>query len=126
MTTAKQRAWRAKFAAMYGKGKLSKVKSHSSRGLRTMARHKRRGSRKGFLGGGIMSLAAPIIAGYLGSSISPSLPVVNTLPYSNVIAGGIAGYLVGKKKGAMIGAATAFLAPQLMGAVSSGTSNEAW
>jgi len=125
MTTAKQKAWRAKFAAMYGKGKLSKVKSRSSNKVKTMAKHRRRGgSRKGFLGGGIMSIIGPAVAGYLGSSVSPSIPVINNLPYSNVIAGGAAGYLIGKKKGALIGAATALLAPSIMGTVSSATSGD--
>jgi len=145
MVSAKQRAVRSRFAAImksggfgrkrnlnkkkleqYGSARIGgKWVSHSSGGLRTMARRSRgRRRSKGFLGGGIMSIVGPAVAGYLGSSVSPSIPVVNTLPYSNVIAGGLAGYLVGKKKGALIGAATALVVPSVLGTVSSATSGD--
>lgn len=137
MVSAKQKAARARFAAIMKSGGFGQYKRTKkmgknakkqykfftklrSRGLRTMARRSRgRRSRKGFLGGGIMSIIGPAVAGYLGSSVSPSIPVVNTLPYSNVIAGAGAGYLVGKKKGALIGAATALLAPNILGGMTS-------
>lgn len=78
MATAKQRAWRAKFARMYGGGRKrrrsSPVRSAPKRRRRSYGMARRRyGRRRG--GGGIMRLAKPLLIGaaagmFLGNSIT--------------------------------------------------------
>jgi len=67
-------------------------------------------------GGGAMGLIKPAVGGVLGSVVTPYVPVLNTMPYSNVLGGAAGGYIAKRSiGGALIGAASAFLAGSLMG-----------
>lgn len=95
MATAKQRAWRAKFARIYG-GK-SKKRSRK-RGGNMVRYRKRMGRRRGF--GSIGSFAIPILAGAAAPMVTSRLGV--SLPMRAESAG--AGYLTNRSlKGAILG-----------------------
>ena len=120
MATAKQRAWRAKFAAMYGKKRHKARKTGGNMARRKYGRRKASGglfSGKGVLGkyipvGGILGGAlAGIATYYLAEKFAPQL--VN----SDITRAGIG--LIG---GGVGGAAGAYMAPQILGTIGMGSS----
>ena len=119
MTTAKQRAWRAKFAAMYGGKKKTSRKTRvrgvkmarkrsfkrSSGGLGSLLSGK--GKIGAMLGMGIIgSIAGGYIGGMIAEKILPSVPLAK-------VAGGFIG-------GGALGAGAVYLMPNLPNQVLSG------
>lgn len=109
MATAKQKAWRAKFVALYGHGHRHRKAAGSGK---TMAKHYRHygGRRSG--SGGLMNMALSVAAGFVAGKVSPSLPAQAQVlgAWTPTAAGALAGYMVGKKKGALLGAAGGYFA----------------
>lgn len=104
MATAKQRAWREKFARMYGGGR-KKARKQTKRGG-SMARRKRgRGRSKGGMGG---LLSTKNLIGTLGGAYVA--PMVGIDPKIGAAAGS---FLYGKQ-GVMGAAAGYFVAPMVL------------
>lgn len=109
MATAKQRAWRAKFAQLYGNKRKGRITA--KRGVK-MARRRGKGRSSGGFGrmGGLLSTKN--IAGTLGGAYIA--PMVGLSPS---IGGAVGSYLIGKK-GIMGAAVGYFVAPRVLTAVS--------
>lgn len=126
MATAKQRAWRAKFARLYGGGKKKARKAGRRSKGGNMAK-KKGGKRRGSFGG-IKSLLMPLAIGAVAGAFSDKIPGLNSLP--PVVSGAAGGYIAKRNfTGAAVGAAGAYFlgAPlkQMIGG-STGTQNSAW
>lgn len=65
--------------------------------------------------GGIMSYAKPALFGLVAGLLAPKIPVLNSLPYSSVIAGAAGGYFARRTVvGAAVGAGSSvFLTPMV-------------
>lgn len=122
MATAKQRAWREKFARLYGGGK-KKARKKNSGGRMAKKKH---GRRRGM--GGIKSLLMPLAIGVVAGAFSDRIPGLNSLP--PVVSGAAGGYIAKRNfTGAMVGAAGAyFLSAPLKNMIggASTTSTNAW
>jgi hypothetical protein len=96
-----------------GKGGSSRRRSTGG----SMAK-KKKGRRRGGMGG-IMSYAKPLAAGIVAGLITPKIPFVKDIPYSNYVTGAGAGWLVKRgMKGAATGAVGGgLIAPPLGGAI---------
>jgi hypothetical protein len=101
MATAKQRAWRAKFASMYGGGR-KKARKKTTGGK--MARKRSRGRSKGGFGG---ILSTNNLLGTLGGAYVA--PMVGMSPAIGAAAGS---YLIGKK--GLMGAAVGYFAAPMV------------
>jgi hypothetical protein len=104
MATAKQRAWRAKFARMYGGGR-KKASRTTKRGGSMARRKKGRGRSKGGMGG---LLSTRNLIGTLGGAYAA--PMVGIDPKIGAAAGS---YLYGKQ--GVMGAAVGYvMAPMVL------------
>ena len=102
MATAKQRAWRAKFARLYGGGR-KRARSKMSGGG-SMAR-RGRGRKRGFGGGGMMTsgpikgfkvgrgIVGALLTGAIAGYAVQYLPI--NVPYKNLLAGFAVGGIAG-------------------------------
>lgn len=107
MATAKQRAWRAKFARMYGGGRKKKRTRTSTGG--SMARRRRkssyRGRRRGGSRGGMMSKGILPVGGFIGAALL------------GLGASAVAKRFIGSPLGGFTGAAAGFAVGGLPGAL---------
>jgi hypothetical protein len=100
MATAKQRAWRAKFARLYGGGKKrssSSPRKRARRSVNGMAKKRRSGGGRGFMSG----------QGMLGTDVKNGLAgwgaasVAEMFGFAGVIPSAIAGFVAAGKMGAV-------------------------
>jgi len=116
MATAKQRAWRAKFARMYGGGR-KKAKRRSGGGKMARRGRGRRSNGGGMGMSGILS--SKNIIGTLGGAYVA--PMIGVSPQIGAAAGS---YMIGKK--GLVGAAVGyFAAPIVLGMIGGLGSNKA-
>jgi len=112
MATAKQKAWRAKFARLYGGGRkkarrsyVGRVVRHYRRKVSSMARRGRRSYRRG---GGTNSLIKGAVIGFVASMVAPKI-LPNVDPK---LVGAGAAYLMTKN---VMAAGAGYVAPMLLG-----------
>jgi len=116
MTTAKQRAWRAKFAQLYGRKKSSVGRRKVRRTVNMARRYGRRRN-----GGGGLGTNKLLKAALFGIGASMLLP--RFVGIDSKLAGALGGFY----GGGPIGAAVGYFVPGLIGgSVSAGSTNSAW
>ena len=123
MATAKQRAWRAKFARLYGGGR----KKRSQRSAAPVKRSRRMARYRGFRrrsrsrGSGMNGLIKGALMGGLASFIAPKLGI----NFNPLVLGAAGGYLLGGKSinGALGGVVGSYAAGMFLGGT---TSADGW
>ena len=134
MATAKQRAWRAKFARMYGGKKKRRTTTRRARRAsparatrRThMARrrsYRRKGRRRSNPLGSVKRIVKLVGGAILLSGVATQFLPVGGLPKGTVQ--GASGFLLGGVPGAIAGFASAYVLPMLVGG-GSGSSEGSW
>ena len=95
------------------RGSKSRSPSRAKKSGGRMARRRgfrKAGRRRSGGMGSLMSMALPLAAGAAAGYFSSNIPVVNTLPMPDVIAGGATGFLLKHNlKGALLGAAGGYV-----------------
>jgi hypothetical protein len=101
-----KKAW----AVFRGHKSSSHRRAKKSGGRMVRHRFRKAGRRRSGGMGGLMSMALPLAAGAAAGYFSSSIPVVNTLPMPDVLAGAGVGFALKRNlKGALLGAAGGYV-----------------